>query len=212
MKAAKKIILSVLVLAIGFLVQNAGAALTSSYYDGSVIFDKIWDDGYLYGRIDFAVYDDRSEYESVTGLDAPGEGTYVYAYQIFNDLVFSDKAVTYFSLIGLDESIVSGMGTQDDGSGGKTPAEWSFNTTEGYWKWTLEGTNSFIYKDDHSWLLVFSSNQDYVKGSYDIRGPEGENEVPQPKVPEPASILVLLGAAGLMLRRKKQYSPSNLRA
>ena len=205
MKTTKKIILSALMLAAGFLVQNASATLTSSYYDGFVYYDKAWEDGYLRGQIDFAVYDDRSEYESVTGLSAPGEGKYVYAYQIFNDFADSDKAVTYFSISGLNESISSGMGTQDDGSSGKKPAEWSYNATEGYWKWKIDGTNSLIYQGDHSWFLVYSSNNDWVKGNYDIKGPENEDELPQPQIPEPASMLVLLGAGGLMLRKRKEY-------
>ena len=190
------------------LVQNAAAAITSSYYDGFVYYDKIWDDGYLRGRIDFAVYDQRSEYESVTGLDAPGEGAYVYAYQIFNDLLASDETVAYFSLLGIDETTISGLGTGDDGSSGKKPAEWYVTTFDCVWKWKLEGDNSFIYKGDHSWLLVFSSNQDWVKGSYDIKGPEAEDEFPQPDIPEPASMLVLLGAGSLMLRKRREYSPS----
>ena len=115
----------------------------------------------------------------------------------------SDKTVTYFSILGLDESLISGMGTGDDGSG-KKPAEWGYNTTEGYWKWKIEGTNSFIYKGDHSWFLVFSSGQDWVKGNYDVKGPENEGELPQPEIPEPASMLVLLSAGGLMMKKRRK--------
>lgn len=209
MKTKRKVPFLCLLVVTAVMVQNAGATLTSSYYDGFVYYDKAWDGGYLRGRIDFAVYDgseEDSDYEHVTGLDAPGEGKYVYAYQIFNDFADSDKAVTYFSILGLNESISSGMGTQDDGSSGKKPAEWSYNATEGYWKWKIDGTNSLIYQGDHSWFLVYSSNNDWVKGNYDIKGPENEDELPQPQIPEPASMLVLLGAGGLMLRRKKKYS------
>ena len=204
----RKIILSALVLIAALFVQNAGAKLTSSYYEGSVLYDKVWEDGFLRGRIDFAVYNFRSEYEFVTGLSAPGSGTYVYAYQIFNDLAASDKTVAYFSILGLSESIASGIGTGDDGTGGKKPAEWNYTASDGYWKWKIEGTDSLVYKDDHSWLLVFSSNNNWVKGNYDIKGPEKENDFPVPEIPEPASMLVLLSAGGLMMRKRRSISPS----
>ena len=204
MKTKRKVLFLCLLVVTVAMVQNAGAALTSSYYDGFVYYDKVWEDGHLRGRIDFAVYDERSEYESVTGFDAPGDGKYVYAYQIFNDLMASDKTVTYFSILGLDESLISGMGTQDDGSSGKKPAEWGYTTTEGYWKWKIEGTNSYIYKGDHSWFLVYSSNNNWVKGNYDVKGPENEGELPQPEIPEPASMLVLLSAGGLMMKKRRK--------
>jgi hypothetical protein len=212
MRVRRKIVFWSLFL-IAALIQNAGAALTSSYYYGSAFYDKIWEDGYLRGHIDFAVYNDGVDYKNMTGLDKPGDGTYIYAYQIFNNLDTSDKAkaVTYFSIPGLSESLISGMGTQDDSSGGKKPAEWSYTESEGYWKWKLEGTNSLIYKGEHSWLLVFSCNQNWVKGTYDIKGPENESELPVPEIPEPASMLVLLSAGGLMMIKKKERPLQGLR-
>jgi len=94
MKMMKTIRLLCFLLVTALCVQNASATLTSSYYDGTTYYDLPWTNyGNLQGHIDFAVYDDRQEYEFVTGFDAPGSYEYVYAYQIFNDDFFSSEAV-----------------------------------------------------------------------------------------------------------------------
>ena len=76
------------------------AELNSSYYSGTTYFDEPWgeDGGYIRGHIDFAVFDDRNEYETLMDFNAPGTGQYVYAYQIFNDDEFSDESIAYFAV------------------------------------------------------------------------------------------------------------------
>jgi len=185
-------------------VQTATALLTSSHYDGYLTYDEPWDGGTLSGVIEFAVYDDRSEYESFTGLTAPGDGDYVYAYKIWNTLVTSDEAVAYFSILGLDESETTGLGYDDDGTGGIEPADAHFDGDNGVWEWTLD--NGFVQFGDNSWLLVYSSDFDWKVGEYEIRGTEEEGELPEPDgdIPEPSLVALFgLGGAALLRRRKR---------
>jgi hypothetical protein len=183
--------------------QRASAAiapiLESSHHDGSVFYS---DDG-LYGRIDFAVYDthdsvNRNEYEQI-GITAPGEGQYIYAYQIFNDLVFSVESVAYFAVLAIEESVISGIGAQEDPEAGTAPSEGYFDTDQSKAVWEFDGGEGYILAGEHSWFLVFSSDQDWVKGDFEIRGPE--DYVP---VPEPATIALLgLAGTGVLMRRRK---------
>jgi hypothetical protein len=163
----------------------------------------------LNGYIEYAVYESRDEYEtawSVLGLSAPGDGQYVYAYKIINlfeDLITGD--VAHFALFGLTEDNTSGLGCADDEDpDGVEPSSYYLDGDEskGVWKWAAgEGNPGYIQTGEHSWLLVFSSNQGPVKGDFEIKGPEG---IDVPDVPEP-SMIALLGAGGaLFLRRRKQ--------
>lgn len=207
-KALKAFCLLMLIL---LLIQTASAVLlTSSYYDGNVTYDVPWGSGTLNGVIEFAVYNDRSEYESVTGLTAPGDGDYVYAYRIWNTLPTSDEAVAYFSILGLDENNVSGFGSADDADyvDAVQPSDAYFDGGDGIWKWSQAG-NGLVQLGDNSWLLVYSSNSDWVAGEYEIRGNE-EGDFPKPgdgEVPEPSLMALLgIGGAALLRRRKNQRS------
>ena len=193
-----------LILLILLLVQTAAAYLTSSYYDGYLTFDIPWGDegGVLNGVIEFAVYDNRSEYESFTGFTAPGDGDYVYAYKIWNTLPTSDEAIAYFSILGLDENEITGLGCEDDGTNGVEPADAYLDSGNGVWEWTVD--SGFIQLGDNSWLLVYSSDYDWIAGEYEIRGTD-EDDLPTPDVPEPSMVALLsLGGATLLRRRKKQ--------
>ena len=95
----KKLNCLVLLFLVILMTNTAGATLSSSYHDGSTIYST--EDGLL-GQIDFAVYDlddatSSSEYAS-TGLETPGEGQYVYAYQIFNSFFSQGMGVAHFSI------------------------------------------------------------------------------------------------------------------
>ena len=198
MKMMKTIVLLCFLFVVVLFANNASATLISSHYDGTTYYDLPWEDGNLRGHIDFAVYDDRQEYEFVTGFDAPGSYEYVYAYQIFNDDLLSDKAVAYFAVLGVEVGITSGIGSEDDLTGGigPTPTDGYFDDVELKVVWEFK--NVFIYKDEHSWLLVFSSTEDWVPGEYEIKGPG----FPTP-VPEPAT-LVLLGISSAWLLNKNR--------
>jgi len=181
--------------------------LTSSYHDGFVFYGfEVGYEGYLKGRIDFAVYDtEHPEYGDEyldAGLTVPGEGRYIYAYQIFNDYAFySEEAVAYFAVLGIDETTINGLGSQEDPEAGIEPGEQYVDGAESRAVWEFNGDDGYIIAGEHSWFLVFSSDQDWVKGDYEIRGPD---QVPVP-VPEPA-VIVLLGLGSVSIFRRRRRS------
>jgi len=196
------------------LVQTASALLvgTSSHYDGYTTYSTMWNTKLMTGTIEFAVYDDRNEFESVfsdVGLSAPGAGDFIYAYKIYNDFDSGDM-VAYFAILGLDEqaSGITGFGALDDDTGGAEPSYSGFEGNDGVWKWSGTDGYRFIQLGDLSWLLVYSSDFDWVKGEYEIRGTE-KSDVPMPdgEVPEP-TMVALLGAGGAFLFRRKRRANS----
>jgi hypothetical protein len=196
--------LGVLVVAI-FFVQNASATLTSSYYDGSTYYSTT--EG-LYGRIDFAVYDDRDEYKSVTGWDAPGTGDYIFAYQIFHNAA-NNQPLAYFAILGIGGAPVDTIDSQDDQAGGIEPSDEYLNTSEGkgIWEFENEQGSGILLAADNSWFLVLSSETSWRPGEYEIK--PAEPFVPVPDVPEPGTLALLcVGAATLFVRRSKS-SPKN---
>lgn len=185
------------------LVQNASAALTSSYYDGTTYYNT---DNGLTGRIDFAVYNDREEYTTVTGNDAPGTGDYVYAYQIFHQPGFYNPPVSLFSIPGIGGAPVDGIDSHDDLTFGIEPSSQEFTTESGaVWQFLEEGQSTLL-AGYHSWLLVFSSDTDWKPGTYEITytGPDFPVPPDEPQTPEPATV-TLLGIGGLLalIRRKR---------
>jgi hypothetical protein len=193
-------------LAGGLFAQDAEATLApmlhSSYYGGSVYYDE----GGLQGRIDFAVYDTThvlygSEYLD-DGLQRPGDGQYIYAYQIFNDYAASEEAVTYFALLGTDGAAIdlASIGAQQDAAVGIGPGAGYFDAGESRVVWEFNGTNGYIVSGEHSWFLVFSSTNGPTQGDFEIGAP-GQLLVP---VPEPCTaILLALGAAAAMRKRTR---------
>ena len=201
----KKLNCLVLLFLVILMTNTAGATLSSSYHDGSTIYST--EDGLL-GQIDFAVYDlddatSSSEY-AATGLETPGEGQYVYAYQIFNSFFSQGVGVAHFSIQDAEgnpihESLMNGTTAYDDDAGGIAPDPIP-SETEGAWKWTLDG--GYIAAGEHSWFLVFSSENDWEAGGYEISGaPADPLSVP---TPEPGTVM-LLGAGGvwILARRRK---------
>lgn len=212
MKLSKKInVWSLLV--VGVFLVNGGVATSSemlpssSTYEGHQYFSRYAGESWINGRIDFAVYDTETnpdEFIGGGGYDRPGTGRYVYAYQLFNDLLSSDESIAYFSVLNLDGSLlqgVSGTGAQDDGSGGIGPVD---SDTQGLWRWELSN-GGYIDRLEHSWFLAFSSDMNWVPGTYDIRAP-GESDIPSPgDAPEPATVM-LFGLGSLMLARRQRKS------
>ena len=181
---------------------------SSSLYQGHQYFSEPADEsGWLNGRIDFAVYDTDTypdEFVGADGFDMPGTGRYVYAYHVFNDLFASDQSVAYFSVLNLDGSSIvgaGGTGAQDDGQGGIAPID---SDNEGVWRWELSN-GGYIDQLEHSWFLAFSSNMNWVPGTYDIRGPDGSPVSVPGEVPEPATVL-LIGLGSLIFIRRPRKS------
>jgi hypothetical protein len=178
--------------------QSASAIPISSYYDGSTNYET--DDG-LSGTIFFAVYDtldsEHGDEYLDNGIEMPGEGQYIYAYQITNSN-FSSGDISSFEIldsegIAIDESLINGTSAQDDGTNGIAPSP-TTSENQGQWEWTFDG--GYIAQGEHSWFLVFSSDQDWVGGTYEVRSPG--LPVPTTPAPEPTT-LALLGLGMTML-------------
>jgi len=221
MKMIIKIWFFSLLVVAALFVQNASAVLMeylpeSSYagdtWQGYKYYDEdLGDSSYLRGRIDFAVYDTGNlqfpdEADWVSGLAVPGEGQYIYAYQIFNDYPLSDEAVAYFAVFGVDSTPLdldeASIGSHEDPGAGIEPSD-GYLSADGLkvvWEFGDSAGFSFIYKDDHSWFLVFRSNSGPVKGDFEITAPTGQGELP---IPEPATIALLSIGSALFLRRRK---------
>jgi hypothetical protein len=195
--------------------QDAGATLLrmlpeSSHYQGFTYYDEEWPDGFdgikmLRGRIDFAVYDTLAypnEFIGDDGYTAPGDGRYIYAYQIFNDYQgYSEEAVTYFAALGIDMAYVYDIDSQEDPAEGIEPVGQYFSDEDAVWEFG-EIDQDWIIPGEHSWFLAFSSDLDWVRGDYEIRGTE-PSDFP---VPEPA-MLALLSIGGAILFRRKRNIP-----
>jgi len=204
-----------------FFVQNVSAVPTdyllpvSSYaeaegaWQGSTFFDEVWNDGWLRGRIDFAVYDTANmqpgsgEKTLADNLDLPGR--FIYAYQVINDYDASDESVAYFSVLGDGQTPLDlyeeSIGSYDDGSSGRAPTNHLF---EDQLSVVWEFTGGLLYKGDHSWFLVFSSNSGPAAGDYEVKGSESQ-PTPIPEIPEPATVILLgLGAAVVVSIRKRR--------
>ena len=220
MRVTREIGFFSLLVLITLFVQNASATLaqmlpTSSYADGAWQGEDFYDEdlgggGFLRGRVDFAVYDTLGGNEFIeAGFEAPGEGQYIYAYQIFNDYeAASDKAVLSFAVFGIDgaplDVVEDSISSSEDPQLGIEPSNEYFSTDRLKVVWEFGGKEgfSFIDKGDHSWFLVFSSDAPPVVGDYEIRAPGfpafSEN-------PEPATI-ALLGIGGALMFTKRRKS------
>jgi hypothetical protein len=206
MEVLRKLGIKVLLLVMAMLTHNATAALTSSYHEGSLSYATEQD---LMGHISFAVFDtsdpaNMQEYEA-SGLDEiPGARKYIYAYQIFSTGSVDQGDLAHFAVLDIDgnpidESVIKDTSAQDDDAGGIAPSP-IVSETQGLWKWTAEG--GYIAQGEHSWLLVFSSNEVWTEGTYEILGPQ-ENEFPVP-VPEPGTLALLgLGIITIATKRKR---------
>ena len=186
--------------------RSTWAVLSSSYYDGRVYYNE-QEEG-IAGWIDFAVYDTHAvgtdielQANKIDESLFPDQDQYIYAYQIFQ---YSNVAldVTEFSVLDsgrnlLDESLINNTSAQDDEAGGISP---TISDIQGVWTWSLDGSG-YISAGEHSWLLVFSSDQNLTKGTYDIKG----SGIPAP-VPEPTTIALLALGSLIFTSRHRRRS------
>ena len=207
----KKVTVISLFVAVSLLTNNAFAGLIlpeSSYDDGRWSGQRIYEEDVYKVLVDFAVYDTQGGNEFAdAGFTAPGEGRYIYAYQIFNHPE-AQEDVGYFGIFAsggdlIDGSVISGLGSVNDNEGGQQPTSEHFDAATSRIVWEFgwdELTPGF-----HSYFLVFSSNSAPVAGDYEVRKlqNEGEPPVPDPQTPEPGTVALLGMGALTLIRRKK---------
>jgi hypothetical protein len=173
----------------------------SSLWQGA----RYYDQDNVYAYVEYAVYDTASGnyHNTLGGLDGfvnPGSGQYIYAYQALN-LGTGLPPIAMFELLGGDPSQASGIGSQDDGSGGLIPTN---NGTSFIWTFT----NGLFVVNEHSAFMVFSSDAGPVAGNFRLSTEYGD-EPPvdglSPDVPEPATVVLLAAGVWGLLRRKKDF-------
>ena len=218
MALKNSILLWLILLVLLAAVPTVRAELTylpeSSYYSGQTHYGVSLGPGeILSGRIEFAVYDTLVYPDEFTG-PVPGEGRYVYAYQIFNDNESYSAALSYFQIEGIAEGAIptenpnENIGTDDSSSGvDATVAYFTPSLTEGVW----EFDGGLVAAGDNSVFLLISSDGAMKAGDYQVVTPQdGDVPVPDeddngdPSVPEPATLLLL--AAGSVLSFRKTRS------
>jgi len=175
----------------------------SSYEGGAWQGSSTYEKNGFNVLVDFAVYDTGNlpEFADETALAEQLNlaGQYIYAYQIFNHRDDIYEEIAYFGILDIDEQqidealIKNDTGSYDDGSGGVAPTP-EDSEIQGTWVWTFDG--GYISAGEHSWFLVFSSDNTPIVGDFEIWGPKEEGDLPAP-IPEPTTI-ILLGVGGLI--------------
>jgi hypothetical protein len=177
---------------------------SSSYYDGSSTF---YQNG-LAGQLNFAVYDTQSSNEFAdAGYEVPGGSNerFIYAYQIYCNEQYSTKAFSYLAISGIGEDSISSedvIGAVKDSEEGIEPDSAYFNDSKTKAIW--EFNKGYLVGGKNSWFLVYTSNEDYTTGTYEVL-PTSDNEIPVANNPEPATI-IMLGLGGYLVRRRKEHS------
>ena len=85
---------------------------------------------------------------------------------------------------------------------GVAPSYSGFDNDESKVVWKFE--DGYLEAGDHSWLLVFSSDQSWVEGNYEIEGVENPFPVAPASNPEPATLLLLTAGGGLLLTKRNK--------
>jgi hypothetical protein len=207
MRVMRNIAYLAFLLVLAILPKNASATLIalpdSSYLDGLWQGISYYDDDGFNIRIDFAVYDTLggNEIAAIEGFEAPGDGQYIYVYQVFQHIDEGYNEVAYFSILNLDGSAVDGSMIQcttalDDNNDGIEPYP-LICENQGIWVWG--GDIGYISTAQHSWFLVFSSDSAPIAGSYEVQAP-GDFPIPEP------TTIALLGIGGLAFLRKRKYA------
>lgn len=211
----KKVKLLTLLLIVVLLVQSEVSALPySSHYWGST--DIPTNDFGVTGHVDFAVYNTQGPYGNEwegAGFSEPGDGQFIYAYQIFCD-DDSASAIEYFTIMGFDDPPtahhISGIDTinfQDPWESyplvdeGIAPIDTETNLSETRGRWIFE--DGFLIAGESSWYLVYSSDYDWVKGkftiNYDEDFPVGNHN------PEPGTLALLGFGSTLIFAKRRNF-------
>ena len=160
---------------------------------------------YVYGRVEFAVYDAASAADA--GLAVPGDRQYLYAYQVFN--TDGNAAMTYFALTGLNPAAIDSadqIGTAPNpGSGIDAEAYFDTNRTKAIF--TFE--DGMMVVGQSSVFLLLGSDAKPIVGGYEVVPSSQDNiwipgeDTNQTPVPDPATMLLLLTGTAMSLRKRK---------
>jgi hypothetical protein len=213
MRVIRKFELLSLLLVATLFMQNASAGSVgflpeSSNYQGRTYYSTYTDEGLLQVRIDFAVYDTYDTEAYPDGFDAfepPGDGQYIYAYQILCDTA-STAALEYFAILEIGENSIDdddGIGTQDDGYGGLDAYDAFFNPYPEPQQAVWEFDEGLLIAGEHSYFLVFTSDHNWKVGDFELIPTGGV--LPPTTAPEPG-MLTLLGIGGAMMFTKRRKS------
>ncbi len=172
-------------------------------YEGRTYIDENGVNGYL----DFGVYN-RDTFENTYGMSSPGDGDYIYAYQLVCDMGTTDS-VEYFKITGIGYHSGQDGDTIDIGSDSYdgfevAPDSADFNPGDGnlYENAIWQFDNGVLVEGERSYLLLLSTDHWYTTtGGYSFNDPSG-GEIIAPN-PEPAS-LALLSIGTILLRKRKQ--------
>jgi hypothetical protein len=203
---------------VGLFVTQTAKALP--HYNGYTTYEFSKGGRRLSGRIEFAVFDTETDAFTLT---PPGDGRYLYAYQIWNDEGDAQESLGYFAIL-LEGATVDGIASeapQGDESA-LAPTKTLFASYDGdvefFFQLRKEGslTNDDILEPGaHSYILMFTSDNDWEPGGFEVSGGNGTlgdyyppTSVPGNGVqnPEPATLLILGTGAGMALIAKKRKS------
>jgi len=212
MRVIRKIGFFSLLVVAGLFIQNASAALAylpdSSYAADTWQGFRIYKDNGFDVLVNFTVYDTEiypNEFIGTDGFVNPGQGRYIYAYQIFSHPT-ADEDITYFGIFGaettIDEATIDGLSSQDDEEGGVPTSDEYFDDDLARVVWEFDW--GVLIPSEHSWFLVFSSDYAPVVGDYEIKGVQEEGDIPIPEIPEPGTLTLLgIGGAAMFIRRRR---------
>jgi len=215
----KKIPAFLVLLLVTILTQNVWGEVLY----GSLDFDQTWGEGFLTGKVHYGVYDfsAQTDYTDLIGsleVEDPfasiAADEYIYVYKIVNDEPLSDLAISSFSVFAKDEgktidetALINSFSDspKEQSEEGVEPTSQDYYSDSSSIIWDFGDT--YIQKDEHSWLLMLKSDLAPIPGDFEIKGPEAEPtisfEVPGTSNPEPATI-ALFGLGSLMLFRKRK--------
>jgi len=212
MRVIRKIGFFSLLVVAGLFIQNASATLAylpdSSYAADTWQGRRIYRDNGFDVLVNFTVYDTEiypNEFIGTDGFVNPGQGRYIYAYQIFSHPT-ADEDITYFGIFGaettIDEATIDGLSSQDDEEGGVPTSDEYFDDDLASVVWEFDW--GVLIPSEHSYFLVFSSDYAPVVGDYEIRGVQEEGDIPIPEIPEPGTLTLLgLSGAAMFIRRRR---------
>ncbi|MBN1588871.1 MAG: hypothetical protein JW888_05095 [Pirellulales bacterium] len=163
--------------------------------------------------VDYAVYAPGQFEVTFDGAD-PSEGVdYVYAYQIFHVGPGTDEPLLQFS-VGLDGIAAEGAGVITDFGAGQAPTSASFSTSG-----NNPPTSAVWYYDSpmslapgcQSNILLFTSSAPPEWDTSTLRGTNSTAKtelLPSPGVPEPAMLILIIAAAGVLGASRPAHRPS----